>query len=451
MGKFIHWGDTMLNQLDRQVYENYSALQPHTSLDEALEQQHVITHSKFPQAVGQVLALSTFLEDEETAANIIFATARKYWGRLSIPTAQSMETVGFNIEQLHTQLDDFFYSQQGKENFFAHLAVHNSMNWHQFMQILLQREVTVASDTALKEIYLYEWQARYMPHIIMVTQQSFWYALLAKKINSLLLQLPLHTIPKMAQLQQQWYNALQEAYGHEKNFVIWRERIVTSTYEFVNRNTAAYSIAQKQWLLSLVFLLSQSCERNAKQIEHYIQDIWQRDEDKLPLTDTEKVALHFVQLKIAVYYANEDKVITISDYLLTKERLQRNAIKIMLHYDVLPSYPPSPSQIIKCYDKNYMEFMYYVVIQALFKQKAYRAIMQLVKKDALATCDRIQKLALGQANYEALPLQGGVSHKCLQQSSAHIERIQVACEQTQHKALAKRLRMLQEKLSIQMR
>lgn len=70
-----------------------------------------------PKILGTSLSPKLFLVNEETAKNIAFSTARKYWGRVSTEMQMYFDKYGLDAKFVNERLNAFLYTKR-KRNFF---------------------------------------------------------------------------------------------------------------------------------------------------------------------------------------------------------------------------------------------------------------------------------------------------------------------------------------------
>ena len=433
----------MLLPIDEQLHK----LAMYQPLEKAIE---ALTLHKTPTDVkaimGHTLLPQQFLVAEEVAANIILSEARKHWGRIPDSLHHSFDTQHIQIERLHAQLDNFFYSQQGKEQFLSYLRQHNSMTLSQLLQLLTQRTVTILPEIALKKMYLYPIGTKYMVHNIYQEHEAFWYELFIKKVYALLIHEPIADIAKVLQLVRHVEEALPLSYPHVDNLAEIYEQRLQQLISFVRRYNPP-SASLKQLELYHIFLLARRKEANSEIISKKIKEIRTWDASDHMLAKTEKVALRYVLLLVHAERQEHGKVISNAHYLLHDECLNSYAIKIMLTYtDVLPTLPANENTLVKDYSANYMEQLYYYYMKALVKQKKYAEALTVIKSDPLASNIAIYRVVNNLADNEVLAttsIRLEPFHKKAQQKIIeHSQNLIEVLEATTYKGLARRLKLI---------
>lgn len=442
----------MLLPIDEQLHKQYKMMDP-PSLERAMA---IIAEHDTPADVraimGRTLLPQQFLIEEEETANAIFSEARKYWGRIPDSLHERFLAQHIQVDKLHTQLDNFFYSQQGKEQFLTYLRQHNTMTLPQLLQLLIQRTIDVGDDISLKQIYLYPIDARYMVHFIYQQDQLFWYELFCKKIYSLCIHEPIDSVPKLLQLAKLFEQAATKSYAHVDNFEERYEQRMQKLIGFVaNYNPPSASL--KQLDLYNIFLLARRKKHNGERIIYKIKEIRAWDQGDHVLTKTEKVALRYVLFNVHALRKEYGKVISNAHYLLNDECLNNYAIKIMLNYeDVLPAFPANEQTLIKNYHQNYMEQLYYYYLEALVALKKYKEALHVIKSDPLASCMIVQDIVTNQTDNEAFDARlQAIKSQTLDEETQHqtlhfLTQLITIFEATTYKGLARRLKIAYDKV-----
>ncbi|CEA01225.1 hypothetical protein BN1050_00831 [Metalysinibacillus saudimassiliensis] len=442
----------MLLPIDEQLHKQYKMMDP-PSLERAMAKiaKHD-TPADVRAIMGRTLLPQQFLIEEEETANAIFSEARKYWGRIPESLHARFLAQHIQIEKLHAQLDNFFYSQQGKEQFLTYLRQHNAMTLPQLLQLLIQRTIDIGDDIALKQIYLYPIDARYMVHFIYQQDELFWYELFCKKVYSLCIHEPIDLVPKLLQLAKHFEQAVKISYAHVDNLNVHYEQRMQQLILFVtNYNPPSASL--KQLDLYYIFLLARRKKYNGEHIIYKIKEIRAWDQGDHVLTKTEKVALRYVLFTVHALREEYGKVISNAHYLLNDECLNNYAIKIMLNYeDVLPAFPANEQTLIKNYHQNYMEQLYYYYLEALVALKKYKEALHIIKSDPLASCMIVQDIVTNQTDNEALDARmQAIKNQTLDEATKHqtlhfLTQLIAIFEATTYKGLARRLKVAYEKI-----
>lgn len=440
----------MLLQYDLNLYEQYQAMQQ-PSVEQAITSIAIHTTPTDVKAImGATILPQQFLVSEEEAANYIFSEARKHWGRLPEALHDMLASQFIKVEVIHEALDDFFYTAQGKARFLAYLRQHQTMTLSQLLQLLFQRTIDLPM-LSLQQIHLYPVANKYMVHFIYKEQNIFWYALLYKKIYSLFIHEPLATMPKITGMLKQLNLAKKISYAHVDNFTaIYSEQLKQLVAFIATYNPL--SNALKQLELGVLFILAQHKVHNGEWIIKKIKALRLWNTSEHVLTKTEKVALRYVLLQVHATRKEFGKVISNAHYLLTDECLNNYAVKIMLTYEeVLPTFSPTTHTLIKRYDKNYMEQLYYYYFEALVALKKYQEALHVLKLDPLASTTLLFRIihkeednkALDQwQSYQLPPLDVHIQ----QQSMHYINQMVKIFDSTTYKGLARRLKQLSDKV-----
>ena len=94
-----------------------------------------------------------------------------------------------------------------------------------------------------------------------------------------------------------------------------------------------------------------------------------------------------------LFKRNCQNIIMQGQYLIENERLTDHAIELVVEYgDVLSSMNPQPGALVKDYKGNYLEHVFYVLIDTLVKEGQFNRAFKLIKNYELASCTVIYEL-----------------------------------------------------------
>ena len=105
------------------------------------------------------------------------------------------------------------------------------------------------------------------------------------------------------------------------------------------------------------------------------------------LNEKEKTLLSYILLQEAVIKKERPKIIEHGLFLIEADRLNNHAVELVVEYsDVLSSMNPQPQALVKNYAANYLEYVFFVLLDALVKEDQVEVAFELVKEYELATC-----------------------------------------------------------------
>lgn len=353
-----------------------------------------------PKILGTALSPKLFLVNEETAMNIAFSTARKYWGRVTIDMQTFFNKYGLDTEFVNERLNAFFYTQKGKETFFDQLFAQHTMDLERLIWLIFGKRMQITMPVnELQTIFLYKFENEYLVHMIYKEDAPFWHWLFMKKVYSLFIHKPLEQFTFIHEMMGHIEQSTKKICGYVDNFVNnYRETLDKCITYVDNYNTTC--LAKKQLHLYQIvthYRLSEGDYSCVKTLITSFEADWRYS--MYALTEKEKVLIAYLLFHIAHKEKNPETVIHYGEYLLEDERLNNYAIEILLEYkELLPNRKPTPPAIIKNYELNFLENLYAVLLDHYVKMGHYQEGLQLLKEHVLASNKKIHA-SLVQNNY----------------------------------------------------
>lgn len=353
-----------------------------------------------PKILGTALSPNLFLVNEETAMNIAFSTARKYWGRVTTDMQTFFNKHGLDTKFVNERLNDFFYTQKGKETFFEQLFAQHTMDLERLIWLIFGKRMQITMPVnELEKIFLYKFENVYFVHMIYKEDTQFWHWLFIKKVYSLFIHKPLEEFTFIHEMMGHIEQSTRKTYAHVDNFVDYYKKTLDKCITYVdNRNSTC--LAKKQLHLYQIvthYRLSEGDYRCVKTLITSFEADWRYS--MYALTEKEKVLIAYLLFHIAHREKNNESVIQYGEYLLEDERLNNYAIEVLLEYkELLPNRKPTPPAIIKNYELNFLENLYAVLLDHYVRMERYQEGLLLLQEHVLASNKKIHA-SLVQKNY----------------------------------------------------
>ncbi|MEK9196710.1 hypothetical protein ACH0B5_09350 [Ureibacillus sp. 179-F W5.1 NHS] len=335
---------------------------------------------------GAVLPKDLLLVNLEKARDLVVSIAQKHWGEVDLFLHATLQKTSIDLENANQRLISYFSSPQGTKALFDYLLVHHSMEFENLITLVFGKEVKLSKSVGgLRQIHLYKIGKKFFIHIIYNDHSSFWNVLFLKKIYSIFIQTPLEDIQNPTQLLKQFKFLLEQFYTLNQSVIIMNQLI---SY-IDNENIRSYQL--KEFHLFNLIAHYNGGKRHFRKLNAMIEEIivnWGKG--KWALSEKEYTLLIYIQAITAYKQSHVDKVIEYGKYLITKDRLINHAIELLLEYsDVLPNLKPEPSTLVKRYDKNYLEHIFFILIDALVQNKQFNEVIQLIQQHEMASCTSI--------------------------------------------------------------
>ncbi len=344
-----------------------------------------------PKILGTSLSSKLFLVNEETAKNIAFSTARKYWGRVSTEMQMYFDKYGLDAKFVNERLNAFFYTQKGKETFFEQLFAQHTIDLERLIWLVFGKRMQIAMPVnELQTIILYKFQDEYLVHMMYKEHASFWHWLFTKKVYSLLIHRPLEQFTFLYEIMGHFEQSMKENCEHVDNFVNNYKTILDKCITHVDKHNAS-CLAKKQLRLYQIvvhYRLAEGDNNCVKALITSFEADWRYS--MYALTEKEKVLIAYLLFHIAHQEKDNELVIQYGEYLLEDERLNNYAIEIMLEYkELLPNRKPTPPAIIKNYELNFLENLYAILLDHYVRMGRYQEGLVLLKEHVLASNKKI--------------------------------------------------------------
>ncbi|MER2039237.1 MAG: Fe-S-cluster redox enzyme [Solibacillus sp.] len=338
---------------------------------------------------GETLNSSEFLVDQERAERFCFQLLKNYWGNVNLFFYDSFHEANFNIETANEKMKNFFEYPQNRQQLFAFLLLHGEVQFEQIVEFIFAKPISApVIPTGLDKISVFKVNERYLIQPIYSEHSAFWETIYTKKLYSLFLQFSLQKMERPVDLMTIFKTQLQQQLTMNRVATIIHKLIQQLDYENPK------SFALKQLHLFNVRSHFTSGRRHFLKLRKCISTLQQNwATGPFALNDKENTLLAYMLFQEAVFKRNCQNIIMQGQYLIENERLTDHAIELVVEYgDVLSSMNPQPGALVKDYKGNYLEHVFYVLIDTLVKEGQFNRAFKLIKNYELASCTVIYEL-----------------------------------------------------------
>jgi flagellin-specific chaperone FliS len=339
--------------------------------------------------LGETLNSTEFLIEQEKAERFCFQLLKNYWGNVNLFFYDSFHEANFNIETVNEKMRLFFEQPQNRQQLFAFLLLHGEVKFEQFIEFIFAKPISAPTmPTGIEKISVFKVNERYLIQPIYSEHKAFWETIYAKKIYSLFLQIPLQKIERPVELMTIFKAQLQQYLTLNRVATIIHK--LTQQLDYENPK----SFALKQLHLFNVRTHFTSGRRHLLKLRKCITTLQQNWlSGPFALNEKENTLLAYMLFQEAVFKKNYESIIVQGLYLIENERLTNHAIELVVEYgDVLSSMNPQPWSLVKDYRGNYLEHVFYVLIDTLVKEGQFNRAFELLKNYELATCTVLYEL-----------------------------------------------------------
>ncbi|MEO4053755.1 Fe-S-cluster redox enzyme [Solibacillus sp. CAU 1738] len=352
---------------------------------------------------GVVLPLELLLVGDQLGIRMAYSIAKKNWGEGST-FFQALDGIA------QERLIDFF-SPDNMAKFEHYIALHPTLKVDDFISFVVGRELQMPNSHVL-EIMLHKVGEQWLVHTIFLQDELFWRAVYAKKLYSLFKQAKLWQIEHPLKLMQELRDGLQ--------LLVSKNRAATIIHQLIaaldQNNNRSFPLKQLHLMDVVTHFTSgrRHFLKLKKRIAH-IKNMW--SDGKWALTEKEKTLLAYLLLNEAASRKDTEQIVQQGLFLIEDDRLNNHAVELMLEYsDALTMLKPQPHAIVKVYNENYVEFVFYTIIHALVQKQQYKQVLKLLKEHEIASSTAIY-------NYLNAPSDPDLLHKIeanVQQDIAYI-------------------------------
>ena len=338
---------------------------------------------------GVALDSNAFLLEQEQAETCCFLLLKHYWGKVNLFCYDSFQEAHFNVEVINEKMQHFFDTPENKKALLAFLHKKGEIHFSQLIEFLFAKSIQIpVTETGLERLIVYQVGQRFFVQPIYSKEVGYWEYIAAKKMYTLFLQQPLETIERPQQLMQRFKALLQPHFS--------RNRVTTIIHKVVQQvdleNPKSYVL--KQLHLFNVGLHFSSGRRHLKKLRKciaHVQAEW--NEGPFALNEKEQTLLSYMLFREAITRHDNEAIIQHGLYLIEEERLSNHAIELVVDYeDVLQSMNPQPQALVKSYRENYLEHLFFVLLNTLVKEEQWTEAFALITSYELASCTAIFEL-----------------------------------------------------------
>lgn len=375
-------GSLLLLSFDEQLFQRTNG-QTGEKLEQALGENFQFV--KQTAIWGAPIQSNEFLLEQERAEKFCFQLIKNYWGKVNLIFSDSVyETITMN-----EKVEQFFAKQQNRKLLFSFLHTQGKVTFEQLIEFIYSKPVPISHiQTGLEAIYVYKVNTHFFVQPIYYDNEKYWEIIGAKKIYSLFLQLPLTKITRPVELMRHFKALLAGQLTANRIATIIHKLVQKIDYE----NPKSDEV--KQLHLLNVRTHFTSGRRHMLKLRKCIQAILENwSTGKFALNPKEQTLLGYMLFQEAVYKRDYRSILLQGMYLIEEERINNHAIELVVEYgDVLSSMNPQPDTLVKDYRENYLEHVFYELINSVVKEEQFELGIELLKNYELASCAAIFQL-----------------------------------------------------------
>ncbi|MBD8038579.1 Fe-S-cluster redox enzyme [Solibacillus sp. A46] len=383
----------MLLSYDEQLFQQTNG-QIGEKLEQALEEPSLFDENL--PIWGAPMYSDTFLLKQERAEKICFQLVKYYWGKFDLFFYDAFSKANMNVDMANEKMGQFFAQPQNRKQLFTFLHTQGEVEFEQLIEFIFAKAIrTPRPQTGLNKIYVYKVNNQFFVQPIYCEHEKFWQVIGAKKIYSVFLQLPLKKISRPVELMATFKALLAEQLTVNRVATIVHKLIQKIDFE----NPKSDELKQLHLLnVRTHFTSGRRHMLKLRKCIYALQRSWSTGE--FALNNKEYTLLGYMLFQEAVFKKDYRNILMQGMYLIEEERLNNHAIELVVEYtDVLSSMNPQPDALVKHYRKNYIEHVFYELIDSVVKEEKFEQGIELLRNYELATCTTIFEL-LQSTDYE---------------------------------------------------
>ncbi|MGN7479026.1 Fe-S-cluster redox enzyme [Solibacillus silvestris] len=376
----------MLLSFDGQLFQRTNG-ETGEKLEQVLEEDSL--KEKHCAIWGASMQSADFLLDEERAQKFCFQLLKNYWGKINLFFYNSFHEANFNVDIANEKMEQFFSQPKNKQQLFSFLHTQGEVEFEQLVEFIFAKPIrTPLAQTGLDKIYVQKVNNRFFIQPIYSEYAAYWKTVGAKKIYSLFLQLPLKKFARPAELMALLKILLAGQLTVNRIATIIHKLVQKVDYE----NPKSDELKQLHILnVRTHFTSGRRHMLKLRKCIYVLQQNWSTGQ--FALNNKEHTLLGYMLFQEAVYKKNHMNILVQGMYLIEEERLNDHAIELVVEYaDVLNSMNPQPHALVKDYRQNYLEHVFYELIDSVVKEERFERGVGLLKNYELATCTTIFEL-----------------------------------------------------------
>lgn len=376
----------LLLSYDEQLFQQTNG-QIGEKLEQALEEPSLFDENL--PIWGAPMYSDTFLLKQERAEKFCFQLVKYYWGKFDLFFYDSFSKANMNVDMANEKLGQFFAQPQNRKQLFTFLHTQGEVEFEQLIEFIFAKAIrTPRPQTGLNKIYVYKVNNQFFVQPIYCEHEKFWQVIGAKKIYSVFLQLPLKKISRPVELMATFKALLAEQLTVNRVATIVHKLIQKIDFE----NPKSDELKQLHLLnVRTHFTSGRRHMLKLRKCIYALQRNWSTGE--FALNNKEYTLLGYMLFQEAVFKKDYRNILMQGMYLIEEERLNNHAIELVVEYtDVLSSMNPQPDALVKHYRKNYIEHVFYELIDSVVKEEKFEQGIELLRNYELATCTVIFEL-----------------------------------------------------------
>lgn len=375
-------GSLLLLSFDEQLFQRTDG-QTGKKLEQALEEDFLFV--KQTAIWGATVQSNEFLLEQERAEKFCFQLIKKYWGKLELYSNDSVH----ETNTVNEKMKEYFAEQQNRKALFSFLHTQGEVAFDQLIEFIYTKPVPVSrQQTGLEKMYVYKVNNQFFVQPIYSVNEKYWKIIGAKKIYSMFLQVPLRNITRPVELMRHFKTLLAGQFTANRIATIIHKLVQKIDYE----NPKSDEVKQLHLLnVRTHFTSGRRHMLKLRKCIHALLENWSTG--KFALNMKEQTLLGYMLFQEAVYKRDYRSILLQGMYLIEEERINNHAIELVVEYaDVLSSMNPQPDTLVKDYRENYLEHVFYELINSVVKEEQFGLGMELLKNNELASCTAVSQL-----------------------------------------------------------
>lgn len=355
-------------QIDEQLYSI-----AHGQIGEPFMRAIATVSNETSSIWGELLPIKQILVSDELA----LALVKSY----CIEDIAAFSNVEQGVKKVLQDLLQHNYDAQ----LLQYMALHQSIEVQNLLRFLTGMEITLP-EQEIQYLAVYKIANQWLIHPIWRQDSDFWCQLHAKKLYSLFMQVDIAYIQSPALLILQLQKALA-------SISMSKNRIATIIHQIIDNITKSNELSYELKMLHLSDVIihftsgSKHFQKLRKRIAK-LETMWL--EGEWALTEKERTLLAYILFEEAVSRKDAEQILVHGLFLIEEDRLNNHIVELMVEYnEVLKIIPPQPETIVKAYNKNCGEFIFYYVIEALVKTQQFDRVISLLNDYEIASCTEI--------------------------------------------------------------
>lgn len=335
---------------------------------------------------GEMIFPSLFLTEEACVQRQLFEIVKTHWANLQLLSDELLEKAGVSLQVANERMRQFFSDSQNKQVLFHYTELKSELHFEHLVELVFGKSFNCSfRQSGLEKVYIHKIDHRYLIHPIYLENTAFWDELYAKKLYSIFMQIPLSEIEQSLTVMTTFRSALQR--------IVTKNRAATVLHKIIQQidkgNPRSFELKQLHLLnIRTHFTSGRRHFLKLKKCILRLEQSW--GTGPWALNEKEKTLLAYMLLHEAVVKKDRQQVIANGLFLIEEDRLHNHAVELVVEYsDVLNNMNPQPTALIKNYEANYLEYVFFALIDALVTSAQFDCAYELLRHYELATCEAI--------------------------------------------------------------